>query len=403
MMTRRIFRSIIAVAIAVLIAGLVLATGFLYEYFNQMQAARLHDELQLAAAGVEQGGVDYLLASEGCGARFTLVAANGGVLYDSRADVSEMDNHLGREEIVAAMQDGEGVSRRYSTTLTEQTFYEAVQLTNGAVLRISATQGTMLTLIWGMLPLILAIVLCSVIVARLLSKQIAGQNMEAERNRREFSANVSHELKTPLQAIIGSAELLENGLVKPEDTPRFIGNIKKEAVRLVGLINDIIRLSQLDEGEEMPREDVDMAELVREVADVLQTEAVTRGVNIKTECEACRMMGVQRYLYEIAYNLCDNAVRYNRPGGSVLLAVSRAADGVRLLVRDTGIGIPAEQQDRIFERFYRVDKSHSRETGGTGLGLSIVKHAVQYHGGDIQLKSEPGRGTEIVVRFPFGD
>lgn len=222
----------------------------------------------------------------------------------------------------------------------------------------------------------------------------------AERNRREFTANVSHELKTPLQGIIGSAELLENGLVKQEDVPRFIGHIRSEAQRLVTLIGDIIRLSQLDEGEPMPAEPVELLALAREAAESLQSAAAARNVTITVEGEPVEFTGVRRLLYEIVFNLCDNAIKYNTDGGRVQVTVTKEGETAAVTVRDTGIGIPPDQQDRVFERFYRVDKSHSKASGGTGLGLSIVKHAVQYHHGAIHLQSEVGKGTEIRVTFP---
>ena len=222
----------------------------------------------------------------------------------------------------------------------------------------------------------------------------------AERNRREFTANVSHELKTPLQGIIGSAELLENGLVKQEDVPRFIGHIRSEAQRLVTLIGDIIRLSQLDEGEPMPAEPVELLALAREAAESLQSAAAARNVTITVEGEPVELTGVRRLLYEIVFNLCDNAIKYNTDGGRVQVTVTKENETAAVTVRDTGIGIPPDQQDRVFERFYRVDKSHSKASGGTGLGLSIVKHAVQYHHGTIHLQSEVGKGTEIHVTFP---
>ena len=223
----------------------------------------------------------------------------------------------------------------------------------------------------------------------------------AERNRREFTANVSHELKTPLQGIIGSAELLENGLVKQEDVPRFIGHIRSEAQRLVTLIGDIIRLSQLDEGEPMPAEPVELLALAREAAESLQNAAAARHVTITVEGEPVALTGVRRLLYEIVFNLCDNAIKYNTDGGRVQVTVTKENETAAVTVRDTGIGIPPDQQDRVFERFYRVDKSHSKASGGTGLGLSIVKHAVQYHHGAIHLQSEVGKGTEIRVTFPL--
>lgn len=222
----------------------------------------------------------------------------------------------------------------------------------------------------------------------------------AEQNRREFTANVSHELKTPLQGIIGSAELIENGMVKPEDMSRFVGHIRLEAQRLVTLIGDIIRLSQLDEGGDMPRENVDLLSVASAVADDLLLSADGQGISIAVEGSPANVYGVKRLLYEIVYNLCDNAIKYNRQGGSVKISTVSEGGFSSVTVSDTGIGIAPEYQNRIFERFFRVDKSHSKSSGGTGLGLSIVKHAVQYHHGKIELTSAPGKGTSITVSFP---
>lgn len=222
----------------------------------------------------------------------------------------------------------------------------------------------------------------------------------AERNRREFTANVSHELKTPLQGIIGSAELIENGMVKPDDLPRFVGHIHAEAARLVTLIDDIIRLSQLDEGDAMPTEPVDLLAVSQEAAENLHDAAAARDVTVSVMGQPSVIPGVRRLLYEVVYNLCDNAIKYNRGGGRVDVTVAADAGGSSITVADTGIGIAPEHQSRVFERFYRVDKSHSKASGGTGLGLSIVKHAVQYHHGRIELESTPGTGTTIRVVFP---
>lgn len=221
------------------------------------------------------------------------------------------------------------------------------------------------------------------------------ERVNAEKLRREFSANVSHELKTPLQGIIGSAELLESGLAKPADVPRFVSHIRKEASRLVNLIEDIIRLSQLDEGVAMPMETVDMLALSAEIRTILEPSAAQKNVSITVSGKGFSVVGVRRMLHEIIYNLCDNAIKYNFPGGSVHISI----DHNKLTVSDTGIGIPAEHQSRVFERFYRVDKSHSKASGGTGLGLSIVKHAASYHKATLDLESTPGKGTTITVTF----
>ena len=239
----------------------------------------------------------------------------------------------------------------------------------------------------------------TVIGAVLLAFDVTEQAF-AERNRREFTANVSHELKTPLQSIMGSAELIENGLVKQEDMPRFVGHIRTEAARLVTLIEDIIRLSQLDEGGEFPFEPVDLKKLAEEASASLASAAAEKQVTIRVHGDDRQITTVRRLASEIIYNLCDNAVKYNREGGSVDVTIDGTAHGAVVTVQDTGIGIPPEHQSRVFERFYRVDKSHSRQSGGTGLGLSIVKHAVQYHHGTVELHSEEGKGTTICILLP---
>lgn len=226
------------------------------------------------------------------------------------------------------------------------------------------------------------------------------EKVQAERNRREFTANVSHELKTPLQGIIGSAELIENGMVKQEDLPRFIGHIRKEASRLVTLVEDIIRLSQLDEKTELEKEQIDLLNLAYETAESLRGIANDRNIDIRVSGEQVTISGVRKLLYEIIYNLCDNAIKYNVNGGNVKISVSDNNRYAIVTVTDTGIGIPQEHLDRVFERFYRVDKSHSKESGGTGLGLSIVKHAVAYHKGTIDVKSKEDSGTTIKIELP---
>ena len=547
-MTNKILKSILSVAITVLIASLVVITGILYQYFGSIQQAQLKDELSLAVRATQQIGGDYLKGLTSAHYRLTWVAEDGTVLFDNHTEADNMDNHADREEIKEALEFGTGSSVRYSATLTEQEMYEAVRLKDGSVLRISESRATALVLVLGMLQPIIVILVIAIVLSIWLANRMAKRAVEplnrldlenplendtyeeispllhrihaqqqeikgqmsilkrkqdefdqitgnmkealvllddigrivsinpaaktlfeagncvgedfltidrkqkmrlaieeakrqgassfhekkngrayqfelssidsdgvvlgmvilafditeqvnAERNRREFTANVSHELKTPLQSIIGSAELIENGIVKQDDVSRFVGHIRKEASRLVCLIDDIIRLSQLDEGTEMPHEEVSLRVLSEEVCETLADAAKLKQVSLKVTGDDGVMTGVRSVLYEMVYNLCDNAINYNNPGGSVTISVEEKPDAVSLHVQDTGIGIAAEHQEKVFERFYRVDKSHSKQSGGTGLGLSIVKHAVQYHHGTIAVESKQNKGTTITILF----
>ena len=544
-MTSKIFRSTVFVAVVVLLCSLGIVIGVLYNHFTGVQVEQLKDELSLAVTGTEQYGNAFLENVEADRFRVTWIDTDGTVLFDTQVDQSVMENHADREEIREAFATGSGSAVRNSSTLTEQTYYEARRLSDGTVLRISANQASawalMMDLLWPIILIAVLAIVLSALLARRMAKNIVEpmnkldlehplsnntydelspllrrinqqhlqinsqmrklqrktdefiqitshmqeglvvldkethirsinsaamkifhaeescvgnsffqvnrsnalrqalndaldrghgsavlelegkayrfdmssiqsdgnllgavilavdvtESQNAEQMRREFSANVSHELKTPLQGIIGSAELLESGMVKAEDTSRFVGHIRKEASRLVNLIEDIIRLSQLDEGVELPAEQVDMLALAEDVKEILTPSADEKNVKIDVSGNGFTMKGVRRMLQEILYNLCDNAIKYNVPGGSVTIQV----ENNRLIVSDTGIGIPAEHKDRIFERFYRVDKSHSKASGGTGLGLSIVKHAVAYHNAEIALESTPGKGTTITIQF----
>lgn len=560
-MTKKIFKSILSVALVILLSSLVMIIGVLYDYFRGVQKNQLRTELAFAAEGVEVSGAAYLEGLNDDSCRITLVGEDGTVMYDSVESAEKMGNHADREEIKEAREYGTGEASRYSSTLTEQTIYISKLLSDGSVLRVSVSHATVPALVFGMLQplivvLLLAFILSSVLAHRLSEKiveplsaidldkplenntydelapvlshiekqhrQIARQmydldrsrsefeavthNMKeglvltsekgeiisinpsaasfflgvkpdsaefyehekgcigkdfltldrsrethelieraqangeaesrvsrwgreyqlnasrvlsdgkftgivllifdvtdkvfAERNRREFTANVSHELKTPLQSIMGSAELIENGLVKPEDMKDFSDRIYKEAARLLTLIEDIIRLSQLDENVELAWENLDIAKMASDTAALLRDTAEKKNVKINLDCEPTEIYGVRQLYSEIIYNLCENAIKYNKDGGSVTVSVHPKNGGIELTVSDTGIGIPPEHRSRVFERFYRVDKSHSKATGGTGLGLSIVKHAVQYLGGQIDLTSRVGEGTKITVFFP---
>lgn len=442
-MTKRIYKAICTVALSVFLSSIVLFMGVLYEYFSSVQRSQLRMQTDLAAQGVTNEGIGYFEGLDVTDYRVTWIGTDGIVLYDSRSDSDEMENHLEREEIRQALSEGVGESSRNSITLLERSIYCARRLPDGTVLRLSITQNTLLTLILGMMQpicIIFAVALIlSLVLAFHLSKAIVkplneldlddplrneeydeltpllnriatqqrqirkhGEELEkTEQMRREFTANVSHELKTPMHTISGSAELMANGMVKPEDIPRFSGQIYAEAQRMIHLVEDIIRLSRLDEGaDDMKREEVDLYTLAGETIQTLMPEAEAAGIQIDLRGEAAIVYGIRQLLRSIVFNLCENAIKYNHRGGSVFVTVEYRKGRVALAVADTGIGIPAQHQERIFERFYRVDKSHSKEIGGTGLGLSIVKHAAKLHDAEIEVHSVVNGGTTIEICFP---
>ena len=551
-MTKRIFRSICFVAIAVFLASLILIMGVLYSYFSGVQQRQLQMQLELAAQGVTNEETAYFSDLTVRDYRITWIDTDGTVLYDSDALSSDMENHLEREEIKEALATGYGESKRYSATLMDRSLYAAQRLEDGTVLRLSTAQSSILTLVLGMaqpisIVIVLAVVLSVVLAVRLsksivkplneidlnhplsnegydelapllrridgqqkqlrgqktrleqkqaeldtiigsmsegmvllnergkivsinpaamrllgtswncvgtdmltvsrnldlhdiLSRALQGQSEvqtvsleagkyqisaspimseekvvgaalcffdvtekeKAEQMRREFTSNVSHELKTPLHSISGYAELLQNDMVKQEDIVPFAGKIYREAQRMTSLVEDILSLSHLDEGaEDMEWTEVKLYELASKAIAGLEAEAKAAKVTLSLSGEDCRLHGIPQLLHSIIYNLCDNAIKYNKVGGEVKVSVEKQDAGALLTVSDTGIGIPLQEQERIFERFYRVDKSRSKEVGGTGLGLSIVKHAVLIHHGTIEVDSEIGKGTTITVRLPM--
>lgn len=550
-MTKRIFHAICFVALGVFFACAIVFMGMLYDYFGDIRRSQLKNQTELAARAVADEGMDFLKGLDAGEYRITWVDKDGTVLYDTKSDSADMENHLEREEIQEAFADGYGESSRYSATLMERTLYCAKRLPDGTALRLSVSQNTLLTLFLGMAQpvcmIILMAVVLSLVFASCLSEHIVaplnrlnleeplsnegydelspllrridaqqrqikyqsdelgrqrrefetvtenmaegiillnaggtvlsinrsaeklfgtdracigkhilsvnrsaelsdilrrfedGQHAEkvvalsggryqlninpvitegtvsgavllalnvtekenAEQMRREFTANVSHELKTPLHTIAGCAELLANGMVQEKDTVLFYRQIQAQAERMIRLVEDIIRLSHLDEGAyDMKREETDLYALAKETMKTLSAEAARMDVAMTLEGEAAVMQGIPQLLQSIVYNLCDNAIKYNRAQGSVTVTVKNNADVVSLSVADTGIGIPPEHQQRIFERFYRVDKSRSKELGGTGLGLSIVRHAAKLHHAQIELKSVEDSGTTVTVVFP---
>ena len=550
-MTRKIFQSMIAVVVSVLLLSLALITGVLYEHFESAMLDQMRTTASFVEQGVKEDGMKYLDEMSSSQCRITWIEADGTVKFDNRSDPGTMENHADRAEVKEALENESGTSIRRSSTLSEHTLYYAKRMQDGTVLRLAMSQRSVLFLMGGMISPVVFIFLAACALAGVLSyrvskkivkplgsidlqhpeqvetydelspflQRIAAQNREIrsqmeeirkqqqefsmitenmseglfvvdrnyqilsynrsavrifgmapesvpenllavnrsegfrsvvdsalkgrhaqenleldgrvyqiiaspvcqqedaldlvgaviltldvtekEAQEQEFTANVSHELKTPLTSISGIAEIIRNGIVRPEDIPHFAGKIYDESQRLITLIGDIIKLSRLDENQvPMERESVDLLETARDVVQQLASVARKNGVTLVTNGSHGVVNGVRQVLGEMVYNLCENAVKYNRPGGRVWVDVRQAADHVELCVKDTGIGIQAAEQGRIFERFYRVDKSHSKEIGGTGLGLSIVKHGALLHNAQIYLNSQVDRGTSIRISFP---
>lgn len=369
--------------------------------------------------------------------RTTVVTPEGQVIYDSNANVGEMDNHAGRPEIKEALEKGEGQSIRRSSTMQRNTYYYTVRMEDGNVLRVARESHSIWSILYRSLPvmavMIVGLMAVCLLLSHYLTKSIVSpiEQMAADMNhieesnvyeelapfaatirqqheailananmRQEFTANVSHELKTPLTAISGYSELIENGMASGQDAIRFAAGIHQSAKRLLTLINDIIKLSELDVMEpEIAFESINLYELAQDTVEMMQMRAEDRSVILSMTGSPCMIQGDKQMIEELIYNLCDNAIAYNNIGGMVDVCVGKAGEKVFLRVKDTGIGISKEHQERIFERFYRVDKSRSKSTGGTGLGLAIVKHIVAVHNAQLQLESEPGKGTEVTVIF----
>ena len=550
-MTKRIFRAIFNVSLLILIASTLILVAFVGDYNSDQTKEAMHADAVYIAKAMETEGISYLEQLPKQSQRITWIDADGTVLFDSYADVSEMENHGEREEVVEALKTGRGESTRYSTTLAEKTENYAIKLSDGTILRLSVTSLSALSIFLSMtqplaLVLVIALILAGFLASKtsksivkplenvdlkhpeqaeiydemapflrriavqnkLISKQmqdrqrrqrefetitenmqegllvldakgevlscnkgarrllgvdhvpekenvfalnrtegfrrcitaaLAGNHEEVtmesdsrsyqllanpvtedglvagvvlllfdntekadrEKLRREFTANVSHELKTPLTSISGFAEIMKNGMVKAEDVPRFAHNIYDEAQRLISMVQDIIQLSRLDEAQEtMEKTEVNVALIAETVAKRLEGQAAQRNIVFHIETESAVLSGVPHVLEEMIYNLCDNAIRYNKDNGSVTLKVEKHPDDITVTVADTGIGIPYGEQERVFERFYRVSRSRSKEIDGTGLGLSIVKHGALLHQATVKMESEVDKGTTIRLIFP---
>ena len=442
-MKQRILNHVGIMVVLSVILTFIAASAVMYGKYNHYMKQDVRNEAEYIRYAVENTGKEYLNKTTGdlTTSRITLAKPDGTILYDSEKDASDLENHKDRPEIIEAKKEGTGEVVRFSQTLSKQTFYYAVKLNDGNILRVAKTTDSVLSTMLSSFTLLGLLLIAILVLAffvvekqtrrliapineldlehplehvayeelRPLLNRVDEQNVQiakqveelkqAEMVRREFSANVSHELKTPLMSISGYAEIMRDGLVQPQDVPEFAGRIYDEASRLTSLVQDIIEISKLDESKNMPFEDVDLYEMTQDICQTLMLPAKKKRVTVLMEGKSVSIQGVRHVLYEMLYNLVDNAIKYNKEGGYVKVLLAREKDGVRWSVEDNGIGIAKEEQERIFERFYRVDKSHSRKTGGTGLGLSIVKHGAALHHAKIVLNSEPGKGTKIVLRF----
>ncbi len=436
-MKKKINGQLILIAVVSILATLVLTSAAFYNLFHK----QVFDDLQVYSVILEQcvaaGDIGQDSSIPGDTLRITLVSPEGEVLYDNKVQSSSMENHGERPEIMEALKTGEGKAVRESVTLGKDTYYYAKLLDDGNVLRVAKDARNLWSVFGNAVPLLLFIVAVLLIscltMAHFLTKSlimpiekmaknldegdeidtydelqpfismIKAQHEDIVKNarvRQEFTANVSHELKTPLTSISGYAELIETGMASDADVIRFAKGIHKNSNRLLTLINDIIRLSELDSGnQEEVFDEINLYTLAQTCVDMLQINAEKHHVTLNLEGSEGKVLGNKQMLEEVLYNLTDNAIRYNNEDGSVTVRVYPMGDKTVLEVEDTGIGIPDESRERIFERFYRVDKSRSKSTGGTGLGLAIVKHIVAKHEAVLEVESEMGKGTKITVTF----
>ena len=426
-MKKKILSQFLKVTLIAIVITLFMSVIVFYELFKKQVFHDLKSEAEFA-----RYTIDDLSDEKQFDVRVTWIGTDGNVLYDSEAET--LENHSDRPEYIDAVKTSEGKSVRKSDTLSKRIFYYAMRLEDGTVIRIAKEAESIWTIFMSALPIIIGLTVLLYVMCYFLSKHLTAKlvkpveelvnnaanpslvpeykelvpfvgALKEQREdilrsatmRQEFTANVSHELKTPLTAISGYAELIENGMVSDDDSVRFAGEIRKNSTRLLSLINDIINLSELDDGVKLNLEKMDLYEAAKNCIKNLKVAADKKLMLLGT---TAYINADKSMMDEVLYNLCDNAIRYNNKGGSVIVDVSNTLDGkVKLTVKDNGIGIGKEHQERIFERFYRVDKSRSRESGGTGLGLAIVKHILTSHGAELSLASEPGKGTSITVTF----
>lgn len=438
-MAKKTLYKIFAFGVSVITITAVLILSVFYSYSDN----QLKEQLRVVESVVENqlaqdDDTAFISNHIDKNVRITLVAKDGTVIADSQESANKLGNHLNRQEIQQAIKNDEATVTRHSDTQEKKVYYFAKQLDNGNILRVSAEAKSIgkffSDYIIYILLCIIVVIVTAVFVSMGITKSIVkpitqlGQSLDnidkfksdeelkplvnallqqkkkqkmLDKQKKQFTANVSHELKTPLTSIAGYAELIETGMAKPEDIKPFAGVIRKQALRLVSLSEDIIQLSQLEESddEDMSFESVNLYEIAQRCVEALNINAINKCVTLNLTGEECYIRGKAQLVEELVYNLCDNAIRYNKENGNVTVTVTPLEKGASVSVKDTGIGIPKKYQERIFERFFRVDKSRSKATGGTGLGLAIVKHITQLHDAKLEISSEEGKGTEIIVTF----
>lgn len=438
-MAKKTLYKIFAFGVSVITITAVLILSVFYSYSDN----QLKEQLRVVESVVENqlaqdDDTAFISNHIDKNVRITLVAKDGTVIADSQESANKLGNHLNRQEIQQAIKNGEATVTRHSDTQEKKVYYFAKQLDNGNILRVSAEAKSIgkffsdyiIYIFLCIIVVIVAAVFVSMGITKSIVKPITqlGQSLDnidkfksdeelkplvnallqqkkkqkmLDKQKKQFTANVSHELKTPLTSIAGYAELIETGMAKPEDIKPFAGVIRKQALRLVNLSEDIIQLSQLEESddEDMSFESVNLYEIAQRCVEALNINAINKCVTLNLTGEECYIRGKAQLVEELVYNLCDNAIRYNKENGNVTVTVTPLEKGASVSVKDTGIGIPKKYQERIFERFFRVDKSRSKATGGTGLGLAIVKHITQLHDAKLEISSEEGKGTEIIVTF----
>lgn len=438
-MAKKTLYKIFAFGVSVITITAVLILSVFYSYSDN----QLKEQLRVVESVVENqlaqdDDTAFISNHIDKNVRITLVAKDGTVIADSQESANKLGNHLNRQEIQQAIKNGEATVTRHSDTQEKKIYYFAKQLDNGNILRVSAEAKSIgkffsdyiIYIFLCIIVVIVAAVFVSMGITKSIVKPITqlGQSLDnidkfksdeelkplvnallqqkkkqkmLDKQKKQFTANVSHELKTPLTSIAGYAELIETGMAKPEDIKPFAGVIRKQALRLVNLSEDIIQLSQLEESddEDMSFESVNLYEIAQRCVEALNINAINKCVTLNLTGEECYIRGKAQLVEELVYNLCDNAIRYNKENGNVTVTVTPLEKGASVSVKDTGIGIPKKYQERIFERFFRVDKSRSKATGGTGLGLAIVKHITQLHDAKLEISSEEGKGTEIIVTF----